>query len=338
MTRTQPPGWDYRRVCSRPGVAQEGGRAGAGETVVSFEMPHSPGSGIWRLADPKISLASFAGLFLAACLAAFDGGVDPLWLALIVLAVFSWEVAKNASGELVDYDSGTDLAIQPEDRSPFSGGKRVLVDGLLTRRETAWVALGAYVSGILLGLVIVLMREPRALWFGVPGLALAWFYHAPPARLSYRGLGEAAVSVAYGPLLVGGTYLVLRGHLPVGLLLASLPLGLLIGGFLLVNEFPDAVADAGAGKRTLVVRLGKARAARLFAAWEALAIVLAAVLPCAGFPRSTWLGLAAAIPAFMAARRVSRHYGSTQALIPAQGQALLAFILYSLGAGVGVLL
>ncbi len=300
-------------------------------------MPHSLRAGVWRLADPKISLASFAGLFLTACLAALDGGLDPLWFALIVVAVFLWEVAKNASGELVDYDSGTDLAIRPEDRSPFSGGKRVLVDGLLTRRETAAVALATYTSGIVLGLVIVVIREPRALWFGVPGLALAWFYHASPLRLSYRGLGESAVSIAYGPLLVGGAYLVLRGHLSVAPLLASIPLGLLIGGFLLVNEFPDAAADAGAGKRTLVVRLGKSRAAGLFLAWEALAIVIAAVLPLAGLPQGTWLGLAAAVPAFMAVAGV-RHHGTTTELVPAQGQALLAFVLYSVGTGVGLLL
>ena len=301
-------------------------------------MPHSLRAGVWRLADPKISLASFAGLLLAACLAGRDGPVSLLWLTITVLAVFSWEVAKNASGELVDFDSGTDLAIRPEDRSPFSGGKRVLVDGLLTRRETAAVALATYMSGIVLGLVIVVIREPRALWFGVPGLALAWFYHASPFRLSYRGLGEPAVSIAYGPLLVGGAYLVLRGHLPFAPLLASIPLGLLIGGFLLVNEFPDAAADAGAGKRTLVVRLGKSRAAGLFVAWEALAIVIAAVLPLAGLPCGTWLGLVAAVPAFRAAARVSRHHSTTTELVPAQGQALLAFVLYSVGAGVGVLL
>ena len=88
--------------------------------------------GFWRLADPKISLASFAGMFLAACMAAADLGLAWGWLLLTVLGVFCVEVAKNASGELVDYDSGTDLAVADADRSPFSGGKRVMVDGLLS--------------------------------------------------------------------------------------------------------------------------------------------------------------------------------------------------------------
>ena len=54
--------------------------------------------GFWRLADPKISLASFAGILLGACMAAADHGLAWGWLALTVLGVFCVEVAKNASG------------------------------------------------------------------------------------------------------------------------------------------------------------------------------------------------------------------------------------------------
>ena len=80
-------------------------------------------AGFWRLADPKISLASMASMLLGACAAALDGPLAPGWLALTVAGIFFLEVAKNASGEVVDWDSGTDQAVAPEDRSPFSGGK-----------------------------------------------------------------------------------------------------------------------------------------------------------------------------------------------------------------------
>lgn len=111
--------------------------------------------GFWRLADPKISLASFAGMFLAACLAAADHGLSWGWLAMTVLGVFYVEVGKNVSGELVDYDSGTDLSITLADRSPFSGGKRVLVDALLSRAQTRTLALGFFLAAVVVGLVIV---------------------------------------------------------------------------------------------------------------------------------------------------------------------------------------
>ena len=62
------------------------------------------------------------------------------WLAVTALAFFCVEVAKNAWGDVIDYDSGADLAVLPQDRTAFSGGKRVMVDELLTRGQTWAVA------------------------------------------------------------------------------------------------------------------------------------------------------------------------------------------------------
>jgi 1,4-dihydroxy-2-naphthoate octaprenyltransferase len=294
-------------------------------------------AGFWRLADPKISLASFAGLFLGACAAAHDGPLNWGWLALTVAGIFAIEVAKNASGEIVDFDSGADLAIAPEDRSPFSGGKRVLVEGLLTRRQTAGIAALGYALGICIGLAIAWLREPGVLAFGVAGVACAFFYHAPPVRLSYRGLGELAVAVSYGPLVVCGTYLVQRGDVPARVFWLSLPLGLLVAAFLWINEFPDADADAAAHKLTLVVRLGRRRASRLFAGLVTAALALLALLPSLGLPRGVWLGGLALLPAFGAARRLAVRPEETAAIVPAQARTLLAFLVLAAGSGMGLL-
>jgi 1,4-dihydroxy-2-naphthoate octaprenyltransferase len=78
--------------------------------------------GVWRLADPKITLASAASLLLGASAAAADGPIAWGWLVLTVAGIFFVEVAKNVSGEVFDFDSGADRAVAPEDRSPFSGG------------------------------------------------------------------------------------------------------------------------------------------------------------------------------------------------------------------------
>ena len=158
----------------------------------SFDLPlaasqRSFSTGLWRLADPKISLASFSAMFLGACVAAREGPLSLKWLLLTVFGIFAIEVAKNASGEVFDFDSGADSAVAPEDRSPFSGGKRVLVDRLLTRGETSGIAAACYALGIAAGLAIVFGREPRVLLLGLVGVATAFFYHAPPVKLSYRG-------------------------------------------------------------------------------------------------------------------------------------------------------
>jgi 1,4-dihydroxy-2-naphthoate octaprenyltransferase len=295
-------------------------------------------AGVWRLADPKISLASMASIALGASAAAADGPVDAGWLALTVAGIFAIEVAKNASGEVFDFDSGDDQGVAPEDRSPFSGGKRVLVDRLLTRRHTVGIAALGYSIGIGVGLVIAILREPRVLGFGVAGVACAYLYHAPPVKLSYRGLGETAVAVCYGPLICAGTYLVQRGTAPLWLWAVSLPLGLLIGAFLWINEFPDYRADRAAGKRTLVVRLGRRRASRVFAAIVASAFLLLFALLATGAPRGAWGGVLAAMPAAAAARRLWTDHEVTGRIVPAQAWTLVSFLLYSAGASAGILL
>jgi 1,4-dihydroxy-2-naphthoate octaprenyltransferase len=314
-------------------------------------------AGFWRLADPKISLASMSAITLGACAAAAARGTLSYgWLGLTLLGIFALEVAKNASGEVFDFDSGTDLAVTDDERSPFSGGKRVLVDGLLTRAQTWTIAAAGYALALVCGLVIVAWREPRVAWLGSAGLALAFFYHAPPWRLSYHGLGELAVALCYGPGIVAGTYLVQMHRVPGPVVALSIPLGLLIAAFLLINEFPDARADAACGKRTLVVRMGRPAAARLFAALLGMALVLTVLLPWMGMSLTTLIALPALFPALGAARIVNgkpddpstptHGTGNTTAsdavptrrLIPAQAATLRSFILFSALAGVGVLL
>lgn len=295
-------------------------------------------AGIWRLADPKISLASMASMFLGAAAAARDGPLAPGWLALTVAGVFCIEVAKNASGEVVDFDSGTDLAIATEDLSPFSGGKRVLVDGLLTKGQTMAVAAVSYALGIAIGLVIVFVRDSQVWWLGVLGVACAYFYHAPPARLAYRGVGECAVALCYGPLICCGTYLVQRGHVPCEVAGISVPLGLAIAAFLWINEFPDYRADLACNKRTLVVRLGRRRASQAFVVLMGLAFGGLAILPWLGGSRGVWLGALGLPAAIAASRTLLAHPETTSLIVPAQVRTLQAFVLLACGAGVGLLL
>lgn len=293
------------------------------------------GAGVWRIVDPRITLASVASMIVGATAAALAGPLHWGWLAVTVAGVFCVEAAKNASGEIFDWDSGTDAAITDDERSPFSGGKRVIVDNLLTRRQTAIVAAVFYAGAIAAGLAIVAAREPAVLWVGAVGLALAFFYHAPPLALSYRGLGELAVALSYGPVIAAGTYLVQRGTVGAGVLWASAPLGLAIAAFLWINEFPDARADALAGKRTLVVRLGRPRAARAFAGLIAVAYAGVAALPLLGLPMTVWLGLLGLPHGLVAARRLLRHPETPAELIPAQAWTLLSFVLMAVGMGAG---
>lgn len=306
--------------------------------MVTHALPHTRSSfaaGVWRVADPKITLASIASMIVGATAAAWAGPIHWGWLAATVLGIFCVEAAKNASGEIFDWDSGADQGVREDERSPFSGGKHVLVDGLLTRGETAMVAGVFYAIAIAVGLAIVILREPAVIYLGMLGVGLAFFYHAPPFKLAYRGLGELAVALAYGPVIAGGTYLVQTHDLDPAVVYASIPLALAIGAFLWINEFPDARADAAAGKRTLVVRLGRPRAARAFAAIVVAAYACVLLLPLAGLPIAAWFGLIGFPHGALAARRLLRHPETTKEIIPAQAWTLLSFVLLAVGLGAG---
>jgi 1,4-dihydroxy-2-naphthoate octaprenyltransferase len=293
-------------------------------------------AGFWRLADPKITLASMASIFLGASLVAADGDIHVGWLVVTILGFFAIEVAKNASGDIYDYE--TDMAVAQEDHTDFSGGKRVLVDGLLSRFQTWAIAIIFYVLGIGLGVMIVIFREPLAIWPGVIGLILAWSYNGPPARFAYRGLGELDVAVCYGPLICISTYLIQLGEVTRDVVLVSIPLGILIAAFLWVNEFPDYEADRKSQKRNLIVRLGRHRASRLLPLIYGAAFLIVALLPLASLPRSIWLGGLAMIPAVWVTIKIWQDPEQCYRHAPISAGALVSFLLLALGMGVGVII
>lgn len=294
--------------------------------------------GFWRLADPKISITSVASMSIGASLAATHPHFSWTWLIILGVAMFCMEVAKNAWGDIFDYDSGTDLAVRPEDRTNFSGGKRVLVDEILSRQQTWAIALLFAVLGLVLGAAIVFVREPSVFWLGALGLVLGWSYHGPPLRLAYRGLGELDVVVCYGPIIALSTYLIMTGEYAANPVWLALPLGILTAAFLWVNEFPDYSADLGARKNNLVVRLGKPMAARVLPLIYAVAFVLLAVLPgLTDMPATILWGFVAVVPAVAATYWTLQSPKTFHRNKPVQPAALLAFVLYAVGVSAGVI-
>jgi len=295
--------------------------------------------GIWRLADPKISITSAAAMLVGFAPAIGNQHFSWAWLVVTALALFCMEVAKNAWGDVIDFDSGTDLAVTPEDRTAFSGGKRVLVDKLLTRGQT-WVVAAAFAgAGLLLGALIVFGREPAALYIGVLGMVLGWSYHGPPLKLAYRGFGELDVVLCYGPLIVISTYLIQTHQLSWPVFWTSVPLGLFIAAFLWVNQFPDYKADLSAGKNNLVVRLGRYRASRILPCIYAAAFALILALPwLAGVTKAAWLGMAALPFAIFACWHTWHQPEDFYRSYPVQPAALFTFNAYAIGVAAGVIL
>src|SRR5439155_1414549 len=141
--------------------------------------------------------------------------------------------------------------------------------------------IGLYAVGGLIGLVLSLTRPNGwiLLVLGGIGGAVGIFYTLPPFALQYHGVGEVAVAFVFGPIVVLGAYAVQVGALAWEPFLASIPLGLLVAAFLLVNEMPEHMTDPRGGKRTVPARIGLEKSVTLYEILVGFALVLLAVLP-----------------------------------------------------------
>ncbi|MCG0275326.1 MAG: prenyltransferase [Thermosediminibacteraceae bacterium] len=232
--------------------------------------------GFWQLADPKIWIASTVPMAVGAALAyGLEGKFSLYWLLWSAVGVYLIEIGKNAINEVVDYKSGVDTFVTPDKRTPFSGGKKTIVDGILTLSEAKAIAWVTMTLAGLIGIYIALTREPAVFWIGVAGFILSVVYSLPPIKLCYRGFGEITVGLTFGPLVTCGTYLVQTHRITIEAVLASLILGFLIANVLWINQFPDYEADLKGNKRNWVVRLGKKRATSVY-----FAIFIAAFTVC----------------------------------------------------------
>ena len=182
-------------------------------------------------------------------------------LATLVLAILA-HAAGNIINDVHDAQSGADAG-NTSGIYPFTGGTRLIQQGLVSVRQTRDLARALMLLVVPGGLALALWSTPALLWIGALGLLLAWAYSAPPLQLMSRGLGELTVAAVWS-LVVIGADAVQRGSVFIIPVFTSISYGLLIANILLINGVPDAHADASVGKATLAVRLGARGAAWLY--------------------------------------------------------------------------
>lgn len=182
---------------------------------------------------------------------------------LVMLGALLIHIGTNLANDYFDHLSGCDKA--NSNPTPFSGGSRVIQQGLIAPKKILYVSLVVFILGSVIGLFLnYLSGKNVILILGIIGVFLGFFYTAKPLRIGYGNLGELAVGVGFGPLIVMGSYYVQTQDLPFRIFLISIPIGILIAIVLFINEFPDYAADKAVGKRTLVVILGKKRSVILY--------------------------------------------------------------------------
>jgi len=249
----------------------------------------------WRAIRYQFSTPATLSAFVGTAIAwSATGRIDASVLANVLLALIANQAALHLSDDYFDYRHGVD-SDDSSRRNLYAGGSKVLPLGLLKPAQVlvAFSLLYAVTFGI--GVYLTILKGPIVFLIGIFGGLCAIFYAAPPFKLAYRGLGEAAIGINFGPVIGLGSYLVqiLPPRASLGeptapalaalspeVVLLSLPLGLITFGMIVVQEIADVEEDRAAGKRTLVVRFGTRAAVVLhFAALVAsIAIVLLAII------------------------------------------------------------
>jgi 1,4-dihydroxy-2-naphthoate octaprenyltransferase len=291
LTSTGAWGWDEQDLPFFEYSERSTGRARRYFDALSAERgtPVKPrlGTGWLLLRATRLPFltATIVPVVLGIVIAAAHGAFDLVAAALTIAGAAFVQLGLNVANDVFDTVQGADDANVTPTR--YSGGSRVIQYGLLSVRQMALLSGGFYVAGIATGLLLLAYRGSVALLvIGVVGIVVSVAYTAAPLKLVYRGLGEIAVALGFGPLMVLGAYVVqTRGTLAWEPFVISVPIALLVAMILYVNEIPDRRGDARAGKRTLPVRFGRESVVRGYdvsvaAAYGTLVLgVVAGVLP-----------------------------------------------------------
>jgi 1,4-dihydroxy-2-naphthoate octaprenyltransferase len=231
---------------------------------------------------PKFFTASILPVVVGSAWGAYAGGSFSWYVfALALLATVCVHAASNVLNDVGDDRIGTDP--RNEQRIyPYTGGSRFIQTGILSQSSMARLGITLIVIASIAGILLLVERGPMVIAFGIAGLVLGVLYSLGPVKLASVGLGEIAVTLAFGVIPVTGAAWLQGAPIDASLLLLSVPIGLWIENILLINEVPDMEADAASGKRTFPVRFGLAATANLYLAANVTATVIVLLLTAAG--------------------------------------------------------
>ena len=226
---------------------------------------------VWA-ARPKTLWAAVAPVLMGSALALEAGAFHWPSAFVALLSAVLIQIGTNYSNDYYDFLKGADTV----DRK---GPMRVTQAGLVSPRATRTAATLVFSLAFLSGLYLVWRGGWPILLVGMLSILFGILYTAGRYSLAYLGLGDLFVLIFFGPVAVGGTYYVQSLEIDGMIILLGLSPGLLSTAILLINNIRDIDQDRLAGKRTLVVRLGRNCGISLYV----ISISIAALIPAAVF-------------------------------------------------------
>ncbi len=205
----------------------------------------------WLIATrAAVLIMTFLSAAIAGILAVRDGHFNAAdWIVMMIGLVMS-HATNNLLNDLTDYRRGVDK----DNYFRTQYGPQPLESGFMTTREL--LVYAGITGGIALacGLYLVAVRGWLALILLAAGAFFVLFYTWP---LKYIGMGELAVLLVWGPLMVGGGYFVTTGLWNWNVLLAGLPYALGVTTVIFGKHIDKYREDQTKGIHTVPVIIGE---------------------------------------------------------------------------------
>jgi len=250
-----------------------------------------------------ILVISAQAAIIAGLLAAGVGRFDWANFIGVLIGFVIAHMISNLSNDYFGFAHGHDTPDSPRMRytvHPLSSGVldgRTLLIGL-----ALLAAIGLTITGY-----FIHERGWIATMFAVAGVSLLLLYDAGPAPLKTVGLGEFAVLIVWGPLMIGGGYAMITGELSANVMLASLPYGLGVMTILVGKHIDQLDFDSRRHIQTLPVLIGESAARYLnIAAICAMYAICAILIGLGRLTPFTAVVFVAAPRAVLAVKRMSR--------------------------------
>ena len=246
----------------------------------------------WLIATRAMALVlSFFSATIAGLLA-LQAGEFNLWVWLLLsLGLVMAHGTNNLLNDYTDYSRGVDKGNYF--RAQY--GPQPLEHGLLTKRQLLTYAAITGLIAVAAGVVLIWYRGWPTVILMAAGAFFVLFYTYP---LKYIGLGEVALALVWGPLMVGGGYYVFTGVWDWYVVIAGLAYSLGVTAALMGKHIDKVEPDAAKRIRTLPVLLGERRARYVTLSLIVLQYVLVALLIIVGFFTPVMLVVFLSLPMF----------------------------------------
>ena len=227
----------------------------------------------WLIASRgAVLVITFISAAIAGLIAFRDGAFDPLLWSLTTLALLLAHATNNLVNDWTDHRKGVDR----DNYFRAQYGPHPLEHGLMSERTLLTYAAASGGLALVIGAALVSARGPLALALLAAGAFFVLFYTYP---LKYIGLGEMAVLIVWGPLMIGGAYFITTGRWDWTVAIAGLPYALGATGVIFGKHVDKFAEDRAKGIHTLPVIIGEraARAAMVVMILAQYALVVALV-------------------------------------------------------------